>query len=181
MTAAALVGCAGSDDQAGAPGTPAPATATGGAATTSAPASPTGAPPASVPETLRFTARTVDGQTFEGASLAGKPAALWFWAAWCTRCRAAADDVAAIQRDTAAEANLVGVAGLGSGEGAMKRFIADTGIGGFPNLADDKGEVWRKFDVTTQEYWVLLDSTGKVVHSGPLSTTEARQRINGLS
>ncbi|MGW9198646.1 hypothetical protein [Micromonospora chersina] len=37
----------------------------------------------------------MDGGTFAGSSLAGKPAVLWFWAAWCTRCRAVAGEVAA--------------------------------------------------------------------------------------
>lgn len=133
-----------------------------------------------VPETLRFTTRTVDGQPFDAAALAGKPTVLWFWAAWCPRCRAAADDVAAVHRDNASRVNVVGVAGLRSGEDQMRGFVREQGIGGFPNLADDAGEVWRRFNVTTQEYYVLLDRAGNVVHSGPLSAQELRQRVAAL-
>ncbi|HEX2771717.1 MAG TPA: redoxin domain-containing protein [Micromonosporaceae bacterium] len=132
------------------------------------------------PETLRFTARTVDGQRFDAAALAGKPTVLWFWAAWCPRCRAAADDVAAVHRDNAGRVNVVGVAGLRSGENQMREFVREQGIGGFPNLADDAGEVWRRFNVTTQEYVVILDRAGNVVHSGPLSSQELQQRVAAL-
>ena len=45
-------------------------------------------PPASsdgggeVPEALAFTATTVGGESFDGASLAGRDVAIWFWAPW---------------------------------------------------------------------------------------------------
>jgi peroxiredoxin len=148
--------------------------------TTSSPAARPTTDGASVPTTLQFTARTVDGQQFDGATLAGKPAVLWFWASWCPRCRAAAGEVAAVQRENAARVNVVGVAGLRSGEESMREFVREQGIDGFPNLADDAGEVWRRFGVTTQEYFVLLDRAGKVVHSGPLSSQDLRQRVATL-
>ncbi|MGR6318078.1 redoxin domain-containing protein [Micromonospora soli] len=176
----ALAGCAGSDrttDEA-APAAPTPAATTPASAGT-----PTGTPGAAapVPATLDFTARTIDGGSFAGSSLAGKPAVLWFWAAWCSRCRGVADDVAAVRRDNADRVNLIGVAGLGSGGDAMRRFARDSGIAAFPNLADDEGAVWRRFSVTSQEWYVLLDSTGKVVHSGALSQPELRRRVAELA
>ncbi|MCP3785124.1 redoxin domain-containing protein [Micromonospora sp. A3M-1-15] len=150
--------------------------------TTTAPgAMPSGGTATALPETISFNARTIDGGTFAGSSLAGKPAVLWFWAAWCTRCRAVADEVAVVQRDNAGRVNLVGVGGLGSGDEAMRRFARETGIDGFPNLADDDGQVWRRFKVTSQEHYVLLDSAGTVVHSGPLSQAELRKRVARLS
>jgi thiol-disulfide isomerase/thioredoxin len=45
---------------------------------------------------LDFHGPTVDGQEFDGAALAGTPVVLWFWAPWCTICRAEAPDVAAV-------------------------------------------------------------------------------------
>ncbi|BCL12547.1 redoxin domain-containing protein [Micromonospora sagamiensis] len=168
-----------------------PAASGGGTAASSAAAQPTTSgtvgPAASdgtnaaVPETISFTGRTIDGGVFSGSSLAGKPVVLWFWAAWCTRCRAVADEVAAVQRENVGRVNVVGVAGLGSGDEAMRRFAKETGIEGFPNLADDGGQVWRRFEVTSQEQYVLLDSAGTVVHSGPLSQSDLRRRVAGLS
>jgi peroxiredoxin len=157
---------------------PAPAATTGPA---SAPPSATATPPAPSADSLKFSATTIDGTPFDGTALAGRPVVLWFWAAWCPRCRAKAGDVAAVQRDLSGKVHVVGVAGLGSGDAAMDRFAADTGITGFPNLADDKGEVWKKFGVTTQEYFVIIDKAGAIVHKGPLSSTDLRQRVTALA
>lgn len=53
--------------------------ATAGATSGSAPAE--SSPPAeAVPAVLQFSSPVVGGGTFEGASVAGKPAAFWFWA-----------------------------------------------------------------------------------------------------
>lgn len=164
--------------------TPQPTTGQPPAATDPAPP-PTAASAApsalSVPDSLKFTAKTIDGQPFDAATLAGKPVVLWFWAAWCSKCRAKAGDVAAVQRDFAGRIQVVGVAGLGSGEAAMKRFAADTAITGFPHLADDDAVVWKKFAVTTQEYFVLIGANGQIVHKGPLSGADLRARANTLA
>lgn len=136
---------------------------------------------APVPQALRFTATTVDGKPFDAAALAGKPVVLWFWAAWCPRCRAKAADVVAVQRTHGDAVHVVGVAGLGSGKAAMRRFAADTGITAFANLDDDRGDVWRRFDVTTQEYFVVLDRDGKIVHRGGLSGEQLRERVTALA
>jgi peroxiredoxin len=137
--------------------------------------------PADAPEALRFTATTVDGKPFDAATLAGKPTVLWFWAAWCPRCAGAADDVAGLQRDFAGRVNVVGVAGLESGRDAMRDFVDGFDIGGFVNLADDEGAVWRRFGVTTQEYYVILDRAGAVVHKGPLAPDALRDRVTALA
>ncbi|MDG4789794.1 redoxin family protein [Micromonospora sp. WMMD1102] len=176
----ALAGCAtdagtgagtgGSTTPAASPSsTPAPA-GTGTPATTGA-----------VPETLRFTAATVTGEQFDAATLHGRPVVLWFWAAWCPRCRAAADDVARLRQSHADRVHVVGVAGLDSGEDAMREFVTGQGIDGFVNLADDKGEVWRRFGVTSQEYYVLLDAAGKVAYKGTLTPGALRERVATLA
>jgi peroxiredoxin len=133
-----------------------------------------------VPDTLAFTAPAVGGGRFDAATLARKPAVLWFWAAWCPRCRAKADDVKAVQAAHTGKVNFVGVAGLGSGAAAMERFVSANALGSFPHLADDDGVVWRRFGVTEQEFFVILDATGKLVHKGPLSDDELRRRVSAL-
>ncbi|MGN9913387.1 TlpA family protein disulfide reductase [Phytohabitans sp. LJ34] len=169
-----LAGCGG-DATPGSAGDPTVTTASTLPAST-----PTGGSVA-VPQALTFTTQTVDGKPFDAATLAGKPVVLWFWAAWCPRCRAAADDVAGVQRDFADRVHVVGVAGLNSGAEPMRRFVADQGISGFVNLADDEGEIWRRFGVTTQEYYVLLDTAGTVVHKGPLTPDALRDRVTALA
>lgn len=175
-----LTGCGGDSPSASPPSGQTTSTVTTPAASPS-PIDATSGTPTDVPQALRFTATTVDGSRFDAATLAGKPTVLWFWAAWCPRCRAAADDVAGVQRDFAGKVNVVGVAGLESGDAAMREFVADRGIGGFVNLADDAGEVWRRFKVTTQEYYVILDRGGAIVHKGPLSPDALRDRVTALA
>ncbi|GAA2888845.1 hypothetical protein GCM10020220_093800 [Nonomuraea rubra] len=76
IAATVLLTSCGASGEAGREGTPPPATAT-----PAAPA-PEAAPSSEerVPDVLRFTATTLDGQKFDGASLAGKPVVFWFWA-----------------------------------------------------------------------------------------------------
>jgi peroxiredoxin len=161
-----------------APASAAPATPTQETISSTAASAPPSAP---VPQTLRFTATTLDGKPFDAATLAGKPVVLWFWAAWCPKCRAKAADVTAAAREHGGAVHVVGVAGLGSGQAAMRKFATDTGIDAFSNLADDKGEVWRRFDVTSQEYFVILDRDGKVVHRGGLSGDDLLARVAALA
>src|ERR1700736_2181231 len=45
------------------------------------------APPRAVADDrLNFTGTTLSGAPFNGASLQGKPAVLWFWTPWCPFC-----------------------------------------------------------------------------------------------
>lgn len=133
-----------------------------------------------VPESLMFQARTVDGGQLDAATLAGMPVALWFWAAWCPHCAHAAHEVKAIQSEFADEAHVLGVAGLGSGEETMREFVTEHELTGFPHLADDEGEVWRRFGVTTMEYYVVLDASGEVAHEGSFDAQELRDHLSAL-
>ncbi|QSB14366.1 redoxin domain-containing protein [Natronosporangium hydrolyticum] len=133
-----------------------------------------------VPETLAFTAATIDGGEFDGAQVAGSPVAFWFWAAWCSRCAAAAGDIREIQAAYAGQVEVVGVAGLGSGADGMRTFVAQHQLDDFPHLADDTGEVWQRFEVTTQEYFVILDAAGELVFEGTLTADALRDRLDGL-
>ncbi len=180
MAVSMLAGCATGTGGEPLGGSPSPVLTTPlGPAVTGPPGS-TGQSPA-VPDTLAFAAPLVGGGRFDAATLAGKPAVLWFWAAWCPRCRAKADNVKTAQAAHTDKVNFIGVAGLGSGADAMLRFVADHGLGAFPHLADDEGVVWRRFGVTEQEYFVILDSAGRVIHKGPLSDDELRQRVSSLA
>lgn len=180
ISALVATGCGGADEDPGddtAGGPTAPATT--GAPPPSGPPDSTGAP--SVPETLAFTARTVDGGELDGADLAGTPVAFWFWAAWCPRCAAAAGDIRDVQAEYDGRVHVVGVAGLESGDDAMRRFVDQHQLDGFPHLADDEGQVWQKFGVDSQEYFVILDSAGDIVHDGPLSGSGLRDQLATLA
>jgi peroxiredoxin len=122
---------------------------------------------AQVPQVLNFSATTVDGKPFDAKTLAGKPTVLWFWAPWCPTCKGQAAETAKVAADNAGKVNVVGVAGLDK-NAAMRDFVADTGTGSFPHLSDEDGEVWKRFEVTQQSHYVILDQTGKTVYEGVL-------------
>ncbi|WP_432075134.1 redoxin family protein [Streptomyces wuyuanensis] len=126
-----------------------------------------GAEGAVVPEALNFTATTVDGKPFDAKTLAGKPTVLWFWAPWCPTCKGQATETAKVAASNAGKVNVVGVAGLDK-NAAMRDFVSDTGTGSFPHLSDEKGEVWKRFKITQQSFYVILDQTGKTVYEGVL-------------
>lgn len=114
----------------------------------------------SAKEALAFSAPTVSGASFEGRTLVGKDAVLWFWAPWCTKCRREAPDVAQAQADNP-DVTFVGVAGLGEVK-AMREFLHDYHVGGFEHLVDDDGSLWRRFGVVQQPAFAFIDDSGSV-------------------
>jgi peroxiredoxin len=169
-----VAGCAGDATSSGsidAPSSPATGPESAGPAPTA-----TGA----VPSALAFTARTVGGAEFSGATLAGRPTVLWFWAPWCPTCAGQAKGVKATAEQLAGKVNVVGVGGLDD-EAAMRRFITEWKLDAVPHLSDESGVVWKKFAVTSQSTFVLLDSSGTVVHKGVLKGDDLLGRAAALS
>lgn len=133
-----------------------------------------------VVEELRFTAETVDGDPFDGTTLAGKDAVLWFWAPWCTECRREAPHVAKARADNP-DVVFVGVAGLGE-TGDMRDFVDDYGVDAFTHLADLDGALWQRFGVVQQPAYAFVDDTGKIeVFRGELGAEGLAERVASLS
>jgi peroxiredoxin len=155
--------------------------------TATAPGAATGGaePDAAVPELLDFTATTVDGEAFEGASLAGSPAVLWFWQEDCPICQGQGPDVAALIEHHGDRVAIVGVAGTGlyrtSTDAQRQGFVEDTGTGGATHVQSPDGELWTRFGVTSQSTYVLLDSAGEIVDSGSFSGGELDEKVAALS
>ena len=114
----------------------------------------------SVPENLDFSGTTVSGDEFQGASLAGRPTLLWFWAPWCPTCRGQIPQVEGLATEHEGDLNVVGVGSLDSAE-AIAGFADD--VEGITHLEDAEGELWKRFGVTEQSSFVLLDAEGTVV------------------
>jgi thiol-disulfide isomerase/thioredoxin len=181
---AGVLAAAGCGSGNGATDTAAPAaSATPTAAAPTAPVSPSGSASAAVavPERLAFTGRTVGGAEFSGASLAGKPAVLWFWAPWCPKCRTAGPEVAKTAGKHQGKVAVVGVAGLSKDTGSMRDFVAATKTGSMTHLADDTGDVWKRFGVTSQHTYVLIAADGTVTHQGALSGDQLEARVAALA
>ncbi len=132
------------------------------------------------PRLAAIKADTVDGATFDAASLGGRPAVLWFWAPWCTICRAEASGVRRAASSLHDRVTFVGVAGRGE-RPAMQQFVADTATSGFVHVADDDGKIWNDFGVIGQPAFAFIDSGGNVeVVDGSLTSKELLARARAL-
>ncbi len=141
------------------PTSPAPSTSTGTATSSPTPEKTSGAGTPATPELLDFTATTVQGKPFDGADLAGRPTVLWFWAPWCPTCRGQIPQVEALATDHGGDVNVIGVGSLDSAE-AIAEFADD--VDGVTQIEDVDGELWKRFGVTEQSSFVVLDSEGVV-------------------
>lgn len=160
--------------------TAAPGTTAPGPATTPADAAPPADEP-DVPEQLDFTATTVDGETFAGTEVAGQDLLVYFWAPWCTVCRATAPGLAdfAAGRD---DVEMITVGGSSPDVESMADFVADVGFEDFTNIADTSGEVWTRFGVVYQYTYAFVDDSGSVeVVTGPLDEDELTARFDALA
>jgi len=128
---------------------------------------------------LAFSATTLDGQPFDGMSLSGKPAVLWFWAPWCPICLQQAPGVRDAVARFADRVGIIGVAGLDK-TAAMPEFVRLAKVQAMTHLADEAGAVWKRFGVTAQSTFVLLDSSGQVTFKGRLDADEVPDRVSAL-
>ena len=83
---------------------------------------------------LAFTATTLDGRPFDGMSLSGKPAVLWFWAPWCPLCLQQAPGVRDAVARFADRVGIIGVAGLDK-TAAMPEFVRLAKVQAMTHLA----------------------------------------------
>lgn len=167
-TAAALAACG--SESTTTPAQPTPES-TAGASTTESSDTPV------VAKELKFTAKTTDGKTFDGTSLAGKPAVVWFWAPWCHVCKGEAPNVRAAAESSGV--TFLGVAALDDAS-AMRGFV-DTYKLTFTNLADTKAAVWALFGVTSQPSYAFISADGSVdVVPGALSASELDSKIAAI-
>ncbi|UQA91948.1 redoxin domain-containing protein [Streptomyces halobius] len=134
-----------------------------------------------VPTKLDFTTRTVDGEEFKGASLAGKHAVLWFWAPWCTVCRSEAPTIAKTAAKWGDKVTFVGVPGRGR-TADMKQFVTDTGLDGIQHAVDTDGSLWAGFGVTAQPALAFVDDDGTIdVVPGGLDATKLNDKVERLT
>lgn len=126
---------------------------------------------------LAFTSKTLDGSSFDGAQLAGKPAVLWFWAPWCPTCRAQAPAVSSLAEKHGAEVSILGVGGLAD-VSDIRDYAQE--VDGPIHLIDPDGAVWRHFGVTAQSTYVVLDADGGVVVEGYLDDSVLAAKVAEL-
>ncbi|MFC9971610.1 TlpA family protein disulfide reductase [Spirillospora sp. NPDC127200] len=176
--ALALAACGGGSED------PAPATAAAPQSSASGEPAESGeptkeAPAKGVPAQLKFTAEKLGGGTFDGASLAGKPVVLWFWAPWCPKCQSEGPAVAKTAGKYGDKVAFVGVGGLDKSKEQMEKFVSRTGTSGLVQLDDRTGALYKHFKVTSQSSYVLLSPAGKTHEAtGPLDEGELSALID---
>jgi thiol-disulfide isomerase/thioredoxin len=132
---------------------------------------------------LRFYGTQLDGALFDGRSLIGRPAVLWFWtpAPYCGVCLQEAPIVANVAARHPAVA-FVGVAGRWDVL-SMRRVVSDVGMN-FTNLTDANGMIWQAFFVPWPPAFAFLraDGSGYLLNNivAPMSEDELDDRVNGL-
>jgi thiol-disulfide isomerase/thioredoxin len=142
-------------------------------------ASSPSAPAAAVPDTLNFTGKTLDGATFDASTLAGRPALLWFWAPWCATCASEAQSINDLKDEYGDRLAILGIAGMGNNKD-MHRFVADLEVTKVPNLDDQAGVLWRRFGITEQSTYVVIDRSGTVVATGYLDDLQLTDKVKSL-
>src|SRR6201998_821904 len=132
--------------------------------------------PLAADDRLQFTGTTLSGAPFNGASLQGKPAVLWFWTPWCPFCNAEAPGVSQV-----AAANpgvtFVGVAAR-SDVGAMQGFVSKYNLN-FTNLNDADGSIWARYNVPWQPAYVFYRADGTSTFVNNPTSAMSQQELSG--
>ena len=114
-------------------------------------------PSALADDRLQFSGTTLTGAPFNGSSLVGKPAVLWFWTPWCPFCNAEAPSVSQVAAANP-DVTFVGVAAR-SDVPAMQNFVSKYNLN-FTNLNDADGSIWARYNVPWQPAYVFYRADG---------------------
>jgi thiol-disulfide isomerase/thioredoxin len=125
-----------------------------------------------------FTGTTLDGESFDGTQLEGRPAVLWFWAPWCPTCRAQIPNVTQLAEKYDGEVAVVGVGGFDT-EDAIRELAED--IPHVTHLIDDEGKVWSHFGVTAQSTYAVIGADGEIEAEGYLDDQELNDLVEKLA
>ncbi len=129
---------------------------------------------------LAFSGTTLAGESLDVSTLAGTPVVLWFWAPWCTICRAEAPDVAEVAAEFDGQVTVLGVPGRGEVD-AMRAFVSETGTGAFTHVVDSDGSLWTRFGVVSQPSFVFVDGSGAATSfSGSMDADDLRAELSDL-
>jgi thiol-disulfide isomerase/thioredoxin len=125
---------------------------------------------------LNFSGTTLSGAPFNGASLQGKPAVLWFWTPWCPFCNQEAPSVSAVAAANPS-VTFVGVS-TRADVSAMANFASKYNLN-FTNLNDADGSIWAMFNVPWQPAYVFLNSDGSSTFvNNPVSAMSQQDLTN---
>ena len=133
-------------------------------------------------ERLQFTGTTLAGAPFNGASLQGKPAVLWFWRPQCPFCNQEAPSLSQVAAANP-KVTFVGVAAR-SDQASMQDFVSKYSLK-FTNLNDADGSIWQRFNVPWQPAYVFEKPDGSSTFvnnpTSAMSQQELSDRVAALT
>ncbi|MGA9494023.1 MAG: protein disulfide oxidoreductase [Mycobacterium sp.] len=133
-------------------------------------------------ERLQFTGTTLTGAPFNGASLQGKPAVLWFWRPQCPFCNQEAPSLSQVAAANP-KVTFVGVAAR-SDQASMQDFVSKYNLN-FTNLNDADGSIWQRFNVPWQPAYVFEKPDGSSTFvnnpTSAMSQQELSERVAALT
>jgi thiol-disulfide isomerase/thioredoxin len=130
---------------------------------------------------LDFTATQLGGEPLDAGELRGTDTVLWFWAPWCTSCRAEAPDVVEAAGEFAGTVEVIGVPGRG-GTDEMQGFVSETGTESLRHVVDSDGAIWRDFGIIGQPAFAFVNDDGTAeVFVGGLGMEQLVERMEQLA
>jgi thiol-disulfide isomerase/thioredoxin len=108
----------------------------------------------------RFELAELDGAAWQPASLRGHPVLLNFWATWCEPCRAEMPALQQLVREHRGEGLQVVAANYKETEGAVRRFLEQTGLA-LPVLLDRDGAAAKSLGVHIFPSTIAIDRRGQ--------------------
>jgi thiol-disulfide isomerase/thioredoxin len=123
----------------------------------------------------RFSARTLDGERYTNASLAGRPVLIQFWATWCSRCRGDQAAVDAIAHDYADKGLVVLAVDVGESKRTVKSYLERSPRDCKIVLNEDTN-LPAVFAARAVPLYVLIDKDGRIAGTQPGAGGEALLR-----
>jgi thiol-disulfide isomerase/thioredoxin len=110
----------------------------------------------------RFTAKTLDGKTFNNDSVRGKVVLLQFWATWCPLCKNEEPIVDQLNKEFADSGLIVLAVNVGESKKKVKKYLADSPRACRIVLTDDTN-LAAMYQATAYPIYVVIDREGFIV------------------
>jgi thiol-disulfide isomerase/thioredoxin len=131
------------------------------------------------PPAGKFKAKTLDGETFNNESVAGKVVLIQFWATWCQYCRSDESSVEAMVREFGAKGLIVLAVDVGESRKKVKQYLEKSPRSCRIVLTEDTNlAAW--YAAKTYPYYVLIDREGKLAgeHKGAGGEASLRRLLH---
>lgn len=126
-----------------------------------------------------FSLATVDGNSISSSELAGRPAVIVFWTAWCPICKEEAPQINKLAAEFEQKGVKVVGINIGESDARIAEGIKDFGIQ-YPVAKDRDRSVAKAFNVIGTPTIIILDKIGAVEYSGHEVPEDYVDRLNKL-